>query len=86
MHSWAEAMMTLLDSLLLSSSLTECNVCYGLVGVEVDIVREMRDNLTSLLQQIKALDENEELGPFHERLAATQNSTNTLLTFVSELS
>ena len=71
-------------SLIVTLLSTECPVCYELVGDEVNLLREMRDNLTTLVDLLEAQDMNDELGSFHTRLDLVQANTGILLDFVGE--
>ena len=61
----------------------ECDDCYKLVEAEVNLLREMQTNLTQYVAQLESQDNNTVLGPFHERLDATQAKMQTLIQFVS---
>ena len=65
---------------------SECDSCYKLVEAEVNLLREMQTNLSSYVAQLEAQDNNTILGPFHQRLDATQEKMQTLIEFVSDIS
>ena len=50
--------------------------------VEANLLREMQTNLTNYVNELEAQDNNTILGPFHQRLDATQANMKTLLAFV----
>ena len=52
---------------------------------QVEDVRAMRHNLTSLLNVLLSHDLSAELGPFHERLDRVLTDTQRLLIYVSLL-
>ena len=65
---------------------SECDSCYKLVEAEINLLREMQTNLSSYVAQLEAQDNNTILGPFHQRLDATQEKMQTLIEFVSDKS
>ena len=63
----------------------ECDTCYGLVGEQVNTLREMRTNLTDMLTELRTNDSTVELGSFTTRLQETISDMNALTQFVSIL-
>ena len=60
-----------------------CESCYDLVMQQVEDVREMRRNLTTLRDQLVSADVSEEVGPFRVRLDQAVEDVQHLLIYVS---
>ena len=77
-----DTMHIILYTLKIFSYDTGCDSCYGLVQIEVDELRDYRDNLTQLVTQLTRDDVTADLGYFMPRLEATTAQLMQLMGFV----